>query len=132
MRKHIGKIVMGVLLLILVISGVWASNCEKFDIFGLYSSPRCKVDAVYFSEETCSVCGNSVMVTGVLEASNFDKDVLTFSDHFSSLEEYHSLKTKVLVPSVIMALDISALIITSCYFIYRRFSKKKLEGRFNK
>lgn len=132
MKKHIWKIVFGVLFLILVISGVWASNCKKFDIFGLYSSPRCKVDAVYFNTETCDVCGNNVLETGVLETSGFEKDVLIFSDHFSSLEEYFSLKNKVLVPSIIMALDIAALIVTTGYYIYCSCSKKKLNRRFKK
>lgn len=132
MKKHIGKVIYGVLILILISSGVWASNCEKFDVFGLYSSPRCKVDAVYFDTEVCSVCGNNIMDTGVLESSDFEETVLVFSDHFSSLDNYFDLKTKVLVPSVIMAIDIGLLVITTCYFIFCALNRKRLKRGLKK
>jgi hypothetical protein len=132
MKKHLGKIVYGVLLLILIITGVWASNCEKFEIFGVYSSPRCKVDAVYFDAEICEICGNNVLDTGVLEPTGIEKSSLTFSEHFSSLEEYYSLKNKILVPSVIMAVDIAFIIAVTFYFIYVSCKKRKLKRRFNK
>lgn len=130
MKKYWIGLVYGILFLLLIGFGIWASNCEKFDVFGLYNSPRCKVDAVYFDDEVCSICGNNVTETGVLEASG--QPSLTFSEHFSSLEQYRELKNKVLVPSVAIALTLACLIVFTGYIIYRRISKKKLDRRFKK
>lgn len=130
MKKYWVGLVYGVLFLLLIGFGIWASNCEKFEVYGLYNSPRCKVDAVYFKDEVCSLCGNSVTETGVLEGTG--QPNLNFSDYFSSLKEYRDLKNKVLVPSVAIAITISCLIIFTGYVIYRGISRKKLDRRFKK
>ena len=118
-----------IIILLLYLFSFWASTCDKFEIFGIYDSPRCKVDAVYFTDETCKSCGNEITETGILELSGNSSKNLNFSEHFSSYKNYCDLKKEVLLPSLFMTITALSIPIYSTFVYIKCIEKKKLNRR---